>query len=149
MIRQRVKLGLKRAVANGKRLGRPQIDSELERKAQRELTKGKGILAVAKQLGLGTGTVPQRHRTATLQQIRIQERSTCYRNTGKAVLTGEAAEQVVIKMCARAKHLIFSGVFHFVRVQVPSYRLSLDRYSEMKLLLLVVEKCPCSDPSSS
>ena len=38
--------------------------------------------------------------------------------------------------------------FHFVCVQVPSYRfLSLVRCSEMKLL--VVEKCPCSDPSSS
>jgi hypothetical protein len=40
MIRQRVKLGLKRAVARGKRLGRPQIESEIERKAQRELRKG-------------------------------------------------------------------------------------------------------------
>jgi DNA invertase Pin-like site-specific DNA recombinase len=57
MIRQRVKLGLKRAVANGKRLGRPQIEGGLERKAERELRKGKGILAVARQLGLGTGTV--------------------------------------------------------------------------------------------
>ena len=57
MIRQRVKLGLKRAVANGKHLGRPQIAGELVRKAQRELKKGKGILAVAAQLGLGTGTV--------------------------------------------------------------------------------------------
>jgi DNA invertase Pin-like site-specific DNA recombinase len=57
MIRQRVKLGLKRAVANGKHLGRPQIAGELVRKAQRELRKGKGILAVAAQLGLGTGTV--------------------------------------------------------------------------------------------
>jgi len=57
MIRERVKAGLKRAVAQGKTLGRPTIDSELERKAQRELRKGTGILKVAKQLGLGTGTV--------------------------------------------------------------------------------------------
>jgi DNA invertase Pin-like site-specific DNA recombinase len=57
MVRQRVKLGLKRAVAQGKRLGRPQIDSAIERKAQRELRKGTGILRVAKALGLGTGTV--------------------------------------------------------------------------------------------
>ena len=65
MIRQRVKLGLKRAVANGKRLGRPQIDAEIERKAQRELRKGKGIIAVATQLGLGTGTVHRIKRKLT------------------------------------------------------------------------------------
>jgi DNA invertase Pin-like site-specific DNA recombinase len=57
MIRQRVKLGVQRAVAQGKQLGRPQIDSAIERKAQRELAKGTGILKVAKALGLGTGTV--------------------------------------------------------------------------------------------
>jgi DNA invertase Pin-like site-specific DNA recombinase len=61
MIRQRVNVGLKRAVAQGKRLGRPKIDVDLERQAQRELRNGKGILKVAKQLGLGTGTV---HRIA-------------------------------------------------------------------------------------
>jgi DNA invertase Pin-like site-specific DNA recombinase len=57
MIRQRVKAGLKRAVAQGARLGRPKIDTALERKAQRQLAKGTGILKVAKSLGLGTGTV--------------------------------------------------------------------------------------------
>jgi DNA invertase Pin-like site-specific DNA recombinase len=57
MIRQRVKLGLKRAVAQGKHLGRPPITVELERKAQRALRKGTGILKVAKLVGLGTGTV--------------------------------------------------------------------------------------------
>src|ERR1035438_10312607 len=57
MIQQRVKLGLKRAVAQGKHLGRPPIASELERKAQRQLRTGTGILKVAKMVGLGTGTV--------------------------------------------------------------------------------------------
>jgi len=57
MIRQRVKAGLKRAIAQGKRLGRPKVDSTLERKAQKQLQKGVGILKVAKALGLGTGTV--------------------------------------------------------------------------------------------
>jgi DNA invertase Pin-like site-specific DNA recombinase len=57
MIRQRVKLGIKRAVAQGKHLGRPAIAPELERKAQRQLRKGTGILKVAKLVGLGTGTV--------------------------------------------------------------------------------------------
>jgi Resolvase, N terminal domain/Transposase len=57
MIRQRVKAGLKRAVAQGRRLGRPKVDIALERKAQKQLQKGVGILKVAKTLGLGTGTV--------------------------------------------------------------------------------------------
>ena len=57
MIRQRVKAGLKRAVAQGTRLGRPKVDIALERKAQKQLQKGVGILKVAKTLGLGTGTV--------------------------------------------------------------------------------------------
>jgi DNA invertase Pin-like site-specific DNA recombinase len=57
MIRQRVKAGLKRAVAQGVRLGRPKVNAALERKAQKQLEKGVGILKVAKTLGLGTGTV--------------------------------------------------------------------------------------------
>jgi DNA invertase Pin-like site-specific DNA recombinase len=57
MIRQRVKAGLKRAVAQGTKLGRPKVDPILERKAQKQLEKGTGILKVAKMLGLGTGTV--------------------------------------------------------------------------------------------
>jgi DNA invertase Pin-like site-specific DNA recombinase len=57
MIRQRVKVGLKRAVAQGKRLGRPRLDAEIERKAQRQLRKGHGIIKVAKALGIGVGTV--------------------------------------------------------------------------------------------
>ena len=39
------------------RLGRPKVDAVLERKAQKQLEKGIGILKVAKMLGLGTGTV--------------------------------------------------------------------------------------------
>ena len=57
MIRQRVKAGLKRAVAQGVKLGRPKINSATERKARKQLAKGVGILKVAKSLGLGTGTV--------------------------------------------------------------------------------------------
>jgi hypothetical protein len=56
MIRQRIKAGLKRAVAQGARLGRPKVDVALERKAQKQLKKGVGIL-IAKMVGLGTGTV--------------------------------------------------------------------------------------------
>src|SRR5262245_9793010 len=57
MIRQRIKAGLKRAVAQGVKLGRPKIDGATERKVRRQLAKGIGILKVAKSLGIGTGTV--------------------------------------------------------------------------------------------
>ena len=57
MIRQRIKAGLKRAVAQGVKLGRPKIDSTTERKVRKQLAKGVGILKVAKSLGIGTGTV--------------------------------------------------------------------------------------------
>jgi DNA invertase Pin-like site-specific DNA recombinase len=57
MIRQRVNAGLKRAVAQGKRLGRPGGEPEKLEKARRELAKGTGILKTAKLVGLGTGTV--------------------------------------------------------------------------------------------
>jgi DNA invertase Pin-like site-specific DNA recombinase len=61
MIRQRVRAGLKRAVARGSTLGRPKIAPELEKRIQGQLRAGKGILATAKELGVGTGTV---HRIA-------------------------------------------------------------------------------------
>jgi DNA invertase Pin-like site-specific DNA recombinase len=57
IIRERVNSGLARAKAKGTKLGRPAISLELERKAQRALRKGTGILKVAKLVGLGTGTV--------------------------------------------------------------------------------------------
>ena len=47
MIRQRIKAGLKRAVAQGVKLGRPKIDRVTERKVRRLLAKGVGILKVA------------------------------------------------------------------------------------------------------
>jgi len=53
----RIKAGLKRAVAQGLKLGRPKIDSATERKVRKQLEKGVGILKVAKSLGIGTGTV--------------------------------------------------------------------------------------------
>ena len=57
MIRQLVKAGLKRAVAQGVKLGRLKIDSATERKVRKQLAKGIGVLKVARSLGLGTGTV--------------------------------------------------------------------------------------------
>ena len=57
MIRQRIRAGLRRAVEAGKQLGRPKIDPALEKRIQSQLRAGKGMLAVAKALGVGTSTV--------------------------------------------------------------------------------------------
>src|ERR1700745_4081433 len=57
MIRQRVHAGLKRAVAQGKQLGRPRIDAALEKRIQAQLRAGKGMLKVARECGVGSGTV--------------------------------------------------------------------------------------------
>ena len=61
MIRQRVRAGLNRAKEAGKRLGRPKISPALEKRIQGHLRAGKGMLAVAREIGVGTGTV---HRIA-------------------------------------------------------------------------------------
>ena len=68
MIRQRIKAGLKRAVAQGVKLGRPKIDSATERKVRTQLAKGVGILKVAKSLGLGTGTVQRISKERAMSQ---------------------------------------------------------------------------------
>ena len=57
MIRERVHAGLRRAVANGKVLGRPLNDPDAVGKARKELAKGIGIGKVARSVGLGVGTV--------------------------------------------------------------------------------------------
>jgi DNA invertase Pin-like site-specific DNA recombinase len=57
MIRQRVKAGLKRAIEQGKQLGRPRIDPKLEQRILSHLRKGTGILKTAKLCEVGTGTV--------------------------------------------------------------------------------------------
>ena len=61
MIRQRINAGLKRAVEAGKTLGRPRISEELEKRIREHLQAGSGILKVAREVGVGTGTV---HRIA-------------------------------------------------------------------------------------
>ena len=58
MIISRVNAGLKRARANGKTLGRPKIDSRIEARIRKTLAKGdKGILKIAAEFGVGSGTV--------------------------------------------------------------------------------------------
>jgi len=57
MIRARVMAGLDRARAKGVRLGRPTVGKKTEAAIRARLAAGKGILRVAKELGVGTGTV--------------------------------------------------------------------------------------------
>lgn len=57
MIRQRVHAGLKRAVEQGKTLGRPKIDAATEKRIRAQLRAGTGMLKVARECGVGTGTV--------------------------------------------------------------------------------------------
>jgi DNA invertase Pin-like site-specific DNA recombinase len=57
MIQERVKAGLARAVANGKKLGRPKVSAQVERAILRERKKGIGMVKVAKKLGVGVSVV--------------------------------------------------------------------------------------------
>src|SRR6476620_8775890 len=84
MIRQRVKAGLKRAVAQGVKLGRPKIDSATERRVRKQLAKGVGILKLAKSLGIGTGTV-QRIAKRTWSKETAATRRASERNPQRTV----------------------------------------------------------------
>ena len=58
MIVERVNAGLKRAKAAGTVLGRPRIDASTEASIRKALAKGdKGILKIAAEFGVGSGTV--------------------------------------------------------------------------------------------
>jgi DNA invertase Pin-like site-specific DNA recombinase len=57
LIRQRIHAGLKRAVDNGKILGRPLNNPEALDKARQLLSRGLGINKVARQVGLSNTTV--------------------------------------------------------------------------------------------
>ncbi len=57
MIQERVKAGLARARAQGKKLGRPRVSAAIERKVRVARAKGVGIKRIARKLGVGTGTV--------------------------------------------------------------------------------------------
>jgi DNA invertase Pin-like site-specific DNA recombinase len=57
MIQERVRAGLQRARAQGKRLGRPRVPAKTEDSVRAALTAGTGIVKTAKTLGLGTKTV--------------------------------------------------------------------------------------------
>jgi DNA invertase Pin-like site-specific DNA recombinase len=69
MIRERVNAGLRRAVAQGKKLGRPQVSPKIAGAIRAELKEGRwGIRKIAAGLGVGVGTV--RRIKAELTDIR-------------------------------------------------------------------------------
>jgi DNA invertase Pin-like site-specific DNA recombinase len=54
---ERIHAGLKRARAQGTRLGRPPVDHRVEADIRRLRARGRGMLSIAKELKIGTGTV--------------------------------------------------------------------------------------------
>ena len=66
MIRERVKAGLARAKASGKRLGRPTIGDELAAKVRALRKEKMSILRIARTLSIGTSTVQR--IVATMRQ---------------------------------------------------------------------------------
>jgi DNA invertase Pin-like site-specific DNA recombinase len=57
MISERVKAGLARAKANGKRIGRPRVSTDIEEQIRQLRSQGIGLLRIAKSVGVGTSTV--------------------------------------------------------------------------------------------
>ena len=57
MIQERVKAGLNRARAQGKTLGRPKVSSKVEKAVLAARDEGTGKRKIARQLGVGVGTV--------------------------------------------------------------------------------------------
>lgn len=57
IISERVISGLERAKSQGKKLGRPKIDAEIQQKIANMIKSGTGILKIAKTMKVGTGTV--------------------------------------------------------------------------------------------
>lgn len=57
MIQERVKAGLSRARAQGKRLGRPPHGVKMELKIKKLYTKGMGKVKIGRTLGIGTSAV--------------------------------------------------------------------------------------------
>jgi hypothetical protein len=57
MIRERVNAGLARARAQGKRLGRPPVDTSVKRAIRQRRSKGQGMLKIARELGVGVSVV--------------------------------------------------------------------------------------------
>jgi DNA invertase Pin-like site-specific DNA recombinase len=57
MIQERVRAGLKRARTQGKTLGRPRVGPKVEAAVRASREAGNGIKKIARELGIGVGTV--------------------------------------------------------------------------------------------
>lgn len=68
MIRTRVHAGLARARQQGKRLGRPKVGKQTEQAISARLKAGKGILKVAREVGVGTSVV---QRVKAAQEVSV------------------------------------------------------------------------------
>lgn len=64
MIKERVRAGLQRAQAQGKVLGRPKVTSDIEEAICKARDTGKGMIKIAKELGVGVSTVQRVLREA-------------------------------------------------------------------------------------
>jgi DNA invertase Pin-like site-specific DNA recombinase len=64
MIQERVRAGLARARAQGKKLGRPPVAPDVEKAIRKSLAAGNGILKTAATIGVGSSTV-QRVKAAS------------------------------------------------------------------------------------
>ena len=62
MIQERVRAGLKRAKAQGKRLGRPMVAADKDTAVRAALSAGNGILKTAAMVGVGSSTVQRIRR---------------------------------------------------------------------------------------
>lgn len=63
IIRERINAGLARAKANGKKLGRPKVDPEVEQAIHDALNrKDKGIRKIAREIGVGVSVVQRIER---------------------------------------------------------------------------------------
>jgi DNA invertase Pin-like site-specific DNA recombinase len=62
MIQERVRAGLKRAQAEGRRLGRPQVGADVERRIRALRRKGMGKVSIARTIRCGTSTVQRVRR---------------------------------------------------------------------------------------
>jgi DNA invertase Pin-like site-specific DNA recombinase len=69
MIQSRVKAGLARARASGKRLGRPTVGAGTEDAIRKALAQGAGIRRVASMIGVGVGTVQRIRKSPPLCRV--------------------------------------------------------------------------------
>jgi DNA invertase Pin-like site-specific DNA recombinase len=69
LVQERVRAGLQRAKAQGKRLGRPPVAPDIEAAVQASHAAGKGIRRIAADLGIGVGTVHRLVKVGTSAPI--------------------------------------------------------------------------------